>query len=192
MKITTEFKDLTGKILIATPSINPQSYFSKTVIYVVKHTLEEGTIGLIVNHPIGKNDPNPSLERMAFTGFKIDNIELSDLETYVGGPVDSDKGFLLHTDQDSIDEANSIYLSSNIKLLKTIASGKGPKYSMFLLGYCGWGHGQLEDEIRNNEWLILEENKKIIFETSDKEKWLKALEQLKINPVQYINKPAYC
>ena len=63
---------------------------------------------------------------------------------------------------------------------------------MFLFGYCGWGNGQLEDEIKNNEWLILPEDKKIIFETSNVEKWSKALDQLKIDPIRYINKPGNC
>lgn len=192
MNTTTEFEDLTGKILIATPGVNPQSYFAKTVIYIVKHKVEEGTIGLIVNQPVTQNNLNASLENLAFTGFKINDININDLETYIGGPVESDKGFLLHTDPSIEQEPNSIYLSSNVKLLKNMASGKGPKNSMFLFGYCGWNYGQLEEEIRNNEWLVLEENKKIIFETNNKDKWIKALEQLRINPVQYVSKLAYC
>jgi putative transcriptional regulator len=191
MDFTTELEDFTGKLLVATPNTSPNSYFAKTVIYIVKYSQEEGTIGLIVNQPLPLNN-SPALTKHKTTNLNVDNLHLNNLETYIGGPVDVDKGFLLHSDLACSTETNSIYLTSNIKLLKNIATGKGPKHSMFLFGYCGWGNGQLEAEIKNNEWLLLPEDKGIIFETSNMEKWSRAIGQLKINPIRYINKPGNC
>ena len=180
--------NLTGMMLVASPTIKPASYFAKSVIYVVKHNLQ-GVIGLIVNQKI--SSMYQDLYIKTSMGYSDHIVNMVGLDSYIGGPVDPEKGFLLHMKK-SKSGIESIKMNSDIILLKNILNGKGPKYSIFIIGYCGWDSEQLSNEIRSNAWIVIEADRKIIFETSNDQKWTSALSKLDINPALYMNKIGRC
>ena len=112
-------------------------------------------------------------------------IDVKNFHTYSGGPVDTEKGFILQMEKKSKQEPEVINISSSIKVLKNISKSSKMQKSMFLFGYCGWAAGQLEKELQNNYWLLSQANKNIIFDTNNSEKWQQALKTLSITPVQY-------
>jgi putative transcriptional regulator len=183
---------LSGKILIASPSTEPDSLFHQSVIYVVKHD-KNGAIGLIVNQPI-KNLPD-NLHIKNSWDIDGEDLKFNDIKSYMGGPVDLDKGFVLHTNdyqKNIIDKKGSISLSSNIEVLKDISLGNGPLKSLFLFGYCGWDKGQLEEELESNQWLTSHSSVNTIFDEQDKLKWQKAIKEMKIQPAFYSSETGHC
>lgn len=180
--------DLNGKMLVATPTTNPSSYFFKSVIYIVKHD-SKGAIGLMVNQLLSPVQHDLFIKPNA--DHKSQGMRLMNIDAYIGGPVDSEKGFLLHNGKLNSGE-NSIKISSSIGMLRNVLNGKGPKQSLFALGYCGWDSRQLDTEIKNNAWIVLDANSKVIFETASTNKWEEAFNSLDINPALYINKIGHC
>lgn len=189
MSSSITYESLTGKMLIAAPHTDPDSYFARTVIYLAKYHHHEGAVGLVVNHPL----PSSSCDLILKDYSKNDkSVSLDPIEAYVGGPVESEKGFILHADQTCSNDPSSIYLSSNIGLLKNISQSESPTHKMFVFGYCGWRREQLEAEIKRGCWFVLPLDNKIIFETTNAEKWDRALGCLNINPIRYSNKSGNC
>jgi len=184
--------NLAGKTLVSSPSTDPNSYFAKSVIYIVKHDAD-GAIGLIVNYPI-RNLPKNLHIRNSWDQDGED-FKFNQIRSYIGGPVDVDKGFILHSNdyvKNVIEKNTSIFLSSNIEVLKDIQKGMGPKNSLFLFGYCGWDKNQLEQEIRDNMWLISDSDEKTIFKENDNSKWDSAISKLNIDPAYYSNTAGNC
>ncbi|MFN7039520.1 MAG: YqgE/AlgH family protein, partial [Alphaproteobacteria bacterium] len=108
--------------------------------------------------------------------LNLDSFELKiKIPLYFGGPLEGGKGFIIHSSDyknDVLLNLNSkISLSSNIKIIRDIATGKGPKQCIFALGYSGWQQGQLEEEIENNNWLIIPFSEEIIFSDDNEVKW---------------------
>jgi len=173
--IGNDFSNLTGKILIATPFAMEGNIFHESLIYVVKHTAE-GSIGFIINHPI-QNAPTDNMFK------KIDkNIDVSEmnLEINIGGPVEVERGFFLHSAEYNhnllfLTPESNLAISSNAEILRDIAGAKGPERSMFIIGYTGWSPGQMEFELENNLWIIAEPNHDLIFSGDPDKKWSKAL-----------------
>ncbi len=188
-----EDSSLEGKILLSSPATSPDSYFFRTVIYIVKHDSDKGSIGLVVNNPMADipldiliNEPKDRIRKH----FSIKNIT-----PYSGGPMDLEKGFILHSDdynENIIEKKNSICLSSNIELIKKIKIGAGPKKSLLLFGYCGWEKGQLEEEIKNDYWIISSPSQDIIFDIAAKYKWNEAINYLRIKPAFYSSQFGHC
>lgn len=175
---------LAGKIIISTPSANPDSYFAKSVIYIVNHG-KDGAVGLVVNRPI---KDLPSNFRIQNSWDNNQSLVVDRIKSYVGGPVNTERGFVLHSNdyqKNVIDVNKSVCLSSNIDVLKDISVNKGPKQSLFLLGYCGWEANQLEEEIQDNAWLVVEQDLGLIFNTADAFKWDFAMQRLNITPAYY-------
>jgi len=190
--IGPNFSNLTGKILIATPFAMEGNIFHKSLIYVVKHT-EEGSIGFIFNHPI-KNAPADNMFK------KIDDsINISDmnLEINIGGPVEVERGFFLHSAEYnknllfSTPECN-LAISSNAEILRDISEGNGPERSMFTIGYTGWGPGQMEFELESNLWIIAEPDHDLIFSGDPTKKWSKALGMAGVAKGDFIPLMASC
>jgi len=160
---------LEGQLLIATPSLR-FSCFSKAVIYVCSHS-EHGAMGIIVNQAL--DDLNGSVL------WKHFNIDTHDQQIYLpvhfGGPVDSARGFILHSaDYQKMGTINikpGVSLSSSVEILKDIAEGHGPKQRLFALGYAGWGAGQLEQELQQNSWLTVPASEDLIFGMENGRKW---------------------
>ncbi len=194
--LQNKYGSLAGKILIAAPQVSPKSYFAKRVIYLVRHGTNDGAIGLIINQPLSTTSDDMFAKYKIHTsaGVTGESVGLGSVEAYTGGPIEGETGFILHADQSHPDpkDEDEIYISSSLQLLKNILKGKGPKHSMFLFGYCGWENGQLEEEIKNNTWLVLNADKKLIFETNSIGKWDAALSNLNIHPALYLTKAGHC
>ncbi len=186
------FSDLTGKILIASPFAMEGNVFHKSLIYVIKHA-NEGSIGLIFNRPVRSALAN-NLFNKVDANFNFDNLELN---IHIGGPVEVERGFFLHSseyDKNLLFNPNQgeLAVSSNVQILQDIATGIGPKNSLFIVGYTGWGSGQLDFELENNLWIIADPDKELIFSENDSDKWAKALNIVGVSSNDFIPFVATC
>ena len=150
----------------------PDPRFQKQVVYLCSHSLEDGALGLIINHPL----PHTLSEIME--GADIPIPEMSLPSVYLGGPVDMDAGFFLYSSEfeteNFIEVTNSVRLSRDTKILWGISKGLQPENFLFALGYSGWAPGQLEGELSDNGWLVLPGDEEILFNTPDDRKWYMA------------------
>ena len=171
---------VTGQLLIAMPGMRDER-FAKSVIYMCAHS-EEGAMGLVLNQ---------RLDSLTFaeliSQLELDEKHLSrDVPVHFGGPVESGRGFVLHTSdyqQDAtLEVVNGVALTATVEILKAIAQGKGPQKSLLALGYVGWGPGQLDMEIRANGWLQVPSDSEIIFDIEPDTKWERAIQRLGIDP----------
>jgi putative transcriptional regulator len=169
---------LTGQLLVATPDIQDPR-FAESVIYMVKHDAE-GAMGLIINKPITKGQIDDLLKS---SGRKTQGSQ-KNIVIHYGGPVGQHQGFVLHTDDYSIDSttkvSNGIAMTADVKMLEALAGGKGPRQSLFILGYAGWAPGQLEAELKTNSWFILPGDKVLIFGADADKKWRQAMDKRQI------------
>ncbi len=172
--------DLTGKLLIALPGIGDPR-FSRSVILLCAHS-PEFAMGIVLNKPMeGLRLP----QLLGQLDVPID-IEVSDAFVLDGGPVSSDRGFVLHTD-DVISEGATLEIDGDIcmsatrDILHTLGSRAAPRRAVLALGYSGWGAGQLEYELAENAWLTADADPDLIFGESHEGKWQAALEQLGID-----------
>lgn len=171
---------LTGQLLIAMPAMGDQR-FAQSVIFICSHS-EEGAMGVILNHPLRTPKFADLLGQL-----KIEpSPPQRELPLGTGGPVDETRGFVLHSTDwlsDSslqVDEARA--LSASLDILQAVADGGGPEKARLLLGYSGWGAGQLDQEMRQNSWLSVAADDAIIFDTAYNTKWQRALGKLGIDP----------
>ncbi len=176
------YTSLKGKFLISSPSILDQR-FNKAVIYICSHD-QEGAMGIVVNKP-SRDIKFIEIISELEGDSKITN-DNGDIKIHYGGPVDLDRGFVLHSSdyQNSKKKQNinnNIILSSNKKILSDIASGKGPKKSLIAIGYAGWEHGQLEKEIKSNAWIELDADEDILFSLDNSNKWLECIKKIGFN-----------
>jgi putative transcriptional regulator len=172
---------LEGSFLIAMPGIG-DARFHRSVIFICAHS-NEGAMGLIINQPsdglkfddlLGQLDIDPTEGTASNPVIKI------------GGPVESSRGFVLHSPDYGEDGALEIdggyRLTGTVDILRDIARGKGPAKHMIALGYTGWAPGQLEQELQQNGWLSCDAEAALIFDTDDEAKWVQALSKLGISP----------
>ncbi len=111
------------------------------------------------------------------------------VRVYSGGPVDAAQGFVLHPDDyldadtrdDSLIGAGGLALSMSVELMRSIAAGQGPKRSLLLFGYAGWGPGQLEQELKRDDWIAVTTDENLVFDSDDGTKWRRALDRLEID-----------
>jgi len=180
--------NLTGKLLIASPSTESDSYFAKSVIYIIKSDLN-GSVGVIVNSPFMTLNGSVTVSN---DSHNKENLEMKDFHTYSGGPVDIERGFILQL-QKGNNKSERIVVTSNLETLRKLSKKLSTaKNCIFIFGHCGWEAGQLEEELRNNYWFIAEASKEIVFSVNDQTKWTKALENLKITPLQYSSLVGNC
>lgn len=170
---------LVGQLLIATPQIQDPR-FSRTVVYVCAHG-PEGAMGLVVNRRIGIAPLPDLLEQLGIDAL----TEGKDISLFFGGPVESERGFVLHSaeyQQDSTLRIDSnVALTASAEILRDIAEGRGPRKSMVALGYAGWAPGQLETEIRGNGWLHASADELLIFDEDLETKWEMALAKIGVD-----------
>jgi putative transcriptional regulator len=187
-------EELTGKFLISSPYSFASDVFNKSLIYVISHS-EKGAMGLIINHLVNKLPANSLLKL-----FKDDTFRSSELvlPVYLGGPVEQERGFVLHSGEYNknlllrVGEGEGLAISSNIEILRDIASGSGPRHSLFVLGYTGWESGQLEEEIENNMWIVSDSSKDLIFNENSEDKWEAALYKLGIDDTSFSPRVGNC
>ena len=160
---------LRNQLLIAMPNLQDPN-FSHTVTYICEHS-EEGAMGFIINRPASIKVADV-LEQMKITP----DTEISNqAHIYIGGPVDEDRGFVLHTREhdwkSTLDVNDELSVTTSRDILEAMAHDKGPQQSLIALGYAGWAAGQLEDEIMHNAWLSGPANKEILFDLPAEQRW---------------------
>jgi len=170
---------LSGQLLVAMPTMSDRR-FRRSVIYMCSHSAD-GAMGLIVNqrsHDVSLGD---LVEQLGLGDADTDTfLEQSVLN---GGPVSTERGFVLHTNDYYAEEAtlaigDGICLTATIEILKAMAAGQGPRRSMLALGYAGWAPGQLEAEIGANGWLHCPADRDLIFDTDLELKYVRALSKI--------------
>lgn len=174
--------NLTNHFLIAMPGLE-DAIFSKSVVYVCEHTAR-GALGLVINKPADM--------KMATLFGKVDlplqRQDLSDSPVFQGGPVQTERGFVLH---DSIFDpaekpeqplyASSMAIPGGLEMttskdvLEALSTGSGPRKVLVSLGYSAWGEGQLETELGENSWLTVDADQAVIFDTPVEQRYDKAL-----------------
>jgi len=158
--------------------------FSKTVTYICEHT-EEGTMGLILSVPIDITfkEVLEQVDKEAMNATLADNID--DIPVYLGGPVEPEHGFVLHTPEgeweSSMALSDGLMLTTSSDIISAIGLGKGPNHYIVALGYAGWGAGQLEQEMVDNSWLSVPADMSQLWDITPAERWSKAAELLGID-----------
>lgn len=175
---------LAGKLLLAMPSMRDPR-FEHAVIYLCSHD-ENGAMGLVINNALpGMQFKHLLNELDIASDIEVDpNVLKTPLMN--GGPVDTGRGFLLHSRdfqvKESISMDDEIYISGTIDSLKAMAKGSGPEERLIMFGYAGWSAGQLDEEIQNNSWLVSDADPALIFGAADEDKWQKAVSGLGFDP----------
>ena len=159
----TPVQSLQGQFLLAMPSMGDPR-FLRSVVYMVAHD-SEGAMGFIINKRAEGLSLGDILKDMPETVAKTG---LVNLPVYVGGPVQNDRGFVLHTSdyektQNSLSQELPIALTQSADVLVDAAHGRGPEKMRLFLGYAGWGPGQIEGELQDNAWLVCDANIAEIF-----------------------------
>jgi putative transcriptional regulator len=171
---------LSGKLLIAMPGIDDPR-FERAVLYLCAHN-EEHAMALAVNRPVDGLTVPDLLTRLGVAS----DIHLPQDLVLLGGPVERERGFVLHTD-DYICENSSVQIDQGVALtatrevLQALASDHRPRRSLLALGYAGWGPGQLEREVKDNIWLVCDPDEALIFGSDHEHKWSRALERIGIS-----------
>ena len=181
-----DFSNLTDKILIASPYTMEGNIFYQSVVYVVHHS-SEGSIGFIINRLVNNTPLNNLLKK---TDLNL-NFNLLNSGIHIGGPVEVERGFFLHSieyDKNLLFklENSNLAVSSNLEILKDITNGNGPEFNMFAIGYTAWSSGQIEFEIQNNLWIVTEPDHALIFSPDASSKWSTALTNLGIDSADFI------
>lgn len=178
---------LDGQLLIAMPVMDDER-FARSVIYLCAHS-SEGAMGIIVNRPAGSIDFPELLVQLDIIN-EADQIKLpggaEDMKVMKGGPVDTGRGFVLHSSDFFIEDAtlsidDGICLTATLDILKAIAAGAGPKHAILALGYAGWAPGQLENEIQHNGWLHCPADADLVFGRDAEDKYQRALNKIGID-----------
>ena len=160
---------LKGQFLVAAPKIGDPR-FARTVIYMISHNAE-GAMGLIVNKPYGRGSLSSFLE-----GFDIDAPDAEgEVLLLYGGPVDRQRGFVLHSDDYADEHATPLVeglsLNTQKDVLKALGRGEGPRRVRFILGYSGWGPSQLEREMARDDWMSAPVDIDLIFDADPDTIW---------------------
>ncbi len=173
---------LTGKLLIAMPSMNDPRFY-RAVIFMCAHDAE-GAMGLMINHEMPEIEFDDLVSQLKFeSDMTFDNLSLP---VMYGGPVECARGFLLHSNDfnraDTMQIAHNYGITGTVDALHDIARGKRPKDLLFILGYAGWDAGQLDEELQQASWLVVDADPDLIFGGDPDEKWLRAVTKLGIDP----------
>ncbi len=169
-------------MLIAMPGMaDPR--FDQALIFICAHS-DDGAMGLIVNKPTA----DVSL-RMLLDQLSIETIaDVEGQQVHYGGPVEMGRGFVLHSpDYESVvatlEVDDRFHMTATLDVLESIAQGVGPDTRLMLLGYAGWGPGQLESELAANGWLVCDASPDLVFSSEDDQKWTAALGSIGVSPL---------
>lgn len=175
--------NLTNQFLIAMPGMADEM-FAGSVVYLCEHT-ERGALGLVINKPTDINLKN-LFERV---DLSLDRPDLAEAPVYFGGPVQTERGFVLHDHLEhdaaaynsTLSVPDGLDMTTSRDVLEALAQGQGPRRVLITLGYSGWGAGQLEDELSRNGWLTVAADPGIIFDTPVDQRYSRALSLLGID-----------
>tara|TARA_B100000959_G_C14758347_1_gene532214 strand:+ start:141 stop:695 length:555 start_codon:yes stop_codon:yes gene_type:complete len=177
-------KNLSNYLLISTPGLN-DSIFRKSIILICEHN-ENGAMGLILNKPILSGKNKSSFLKEIFEDMKINS------KVYFGGPVNLQHCFVLHDESyltnDTMKISEEVSLTSNTRIIEDIKNDIGPENYKISMGYAGWDKNQLEDEIKNGDWLIKPFSQNFIFNISDKDMWELSTIDLGLDPNDFMGK----
>lgn len=174
--------NLTDNFLIAMPTLE-DPYFANALVYICEHN-ENGALGIIVNRPIDMNLAG-LFDKI---DIKLENEHLGNLPVYFGGPVQLDRGFVLHRPvghwQSTLSVNGEVGLTSSRDVLTSVAQQGDPKEILVTLGYAGWDAGQLEEELAQNSWLTVPATTGILFDMPPEERLPAAMQQLGVSFTQ--------
>lgn len=176
---------LTNRLLIATPQMGDPR-FKDSVIYICSHD-SSGAMGLVINKQMVKSGMAFQLSDMLSNIGIEGDVRVADTPVLEGGPVDIDRGFVLHSadyfkTETSLKLTDSLNLTSTKDVLEALVKDNAPAKAMLAVGYSGWGAGQIERELQDNAWIVADADEGIIFDTDLNGKWIKALASLGIKP----------
>ena len=189
---------LDGQFLVAMPAMTDKR-FARSVIYMCAHSVQ-GAMGLIVNQRAPHITFPELLGQLSIPGGDngADGFEpdLTDLDVHVGGPVETGRGFVLHSsDYFAADSTlpidDGVSLTATVDILKAIASGKGPDRAILALGYAGWRPGQLESEIQANGWLHCPPDVDLLFDRDLDQKYGRAMSKIGIDPSHLVSEAGH-
>ena len=172
-------KYLTGQLLVAMPQMEDQR-FARSVVYICAHT-DDGAMGLILNKLAEAINFSDLLEQLNLPVATVSDKT----RVHFGGPVETGRGFVLHSDDFTQDASllieNGVALTATVDILSAISKGNGPRNYLLALGYAGWAPGQLDSEIQANGWLIAPADTDILFGSKIENKWNTALNTIGID-----------
>lgn len=172
---------LTGMLLVAMPTMQDPR-FAHSVIYLCAHS-RDGAMGLVVNQVVD-NITLPHV--IGQLGIEMPAADEKGSPVHFGGPVETSRGFLLHSPDYVLESTlvidDSFALTATVDVLKAIAAGQGPSRRFFALGYAGWAPGQLDREIQDNGWLMVPADPELVFSSDNETKWQRAMAKIGVDP----------
>lgn len=176
-------QNLTGKVLIAMPGMRDPR-FARSVVLICAHS-DDGAMGLVLNQPMPEVGFADLLDQL---GIEADDRSRK-IEVRFGGPVEPGRGFVLHNVPEHSDDpegrlriSQAVAMTTTRDILEDLAHGQGPESAVLVLGYAGWGPGQLEAEMLANGWLTGDGADDLIFGADNDGKWQAALKAQGIDP----------
>ena len=178
MTAPSDVEFLSGRLLIAMPGIDDPR-FERAVVFLCAHDAQHA-IGLAVNRPVDGLTLESLFERI---GVEPPLRRLADEVVLMGGPVERERGFVLHTDDYLLDDVSvpvmsGLALTTTKEVLQAMGGDAAPRRAILALGYAGWGPGQLEREVRENVWLVCDADETLLFGDDHDHKWSRALGKL--------------
>ena len=174
--------NLTRHFLIAMPNM-ADPHFSRSLTFVCEHN-DQGALGVVVNRPLETSQMNL---HALFEQISIapESEEFKSVAVHFGGPVQVDRGFVLHTPvgawQSTLAVGSEIGLTTSKDILQAVARGEGPRQILVTLGYAGWAPGQLEHELAQNAWLTVQATPEVIFDLPPEERLAAAMSLLGVD-----------
>jgi putative transcriptional regulator len=167
---------LVGRFLVAAPSM-PDERFQKSVVFICKHD-DDGALGIIVNNKV---DDLPLGQVYKQLGIEV-SPSAAERPVLFGGPVEPSRGLVLHSADYKREETllidGGMALTASLEILKDMADGSGPKNAWLALGHSGWAPGQLDREMQDNAWLVVDGDADLVFDADFAAKWQRALDRL--------------
>jgi len=167
---------LVGRFLVAAPSM-PDKNFQKSVVFICKHD-DDGALGIIVNNKV---EDLPLGQVYKQLGIEVSPVA-AERAVLFGGPVDTARGLVLHSADYKREETllieGGMALTASLEILKDMAGGRGPKEAWLALGHSNWAPGQLDFEMQDNAWLVVDGDATLVFDTDFAAKWQRALDRL--------------
>ncbi|KJV06809.1 YqgE/AlgH family protein [Methylocucumis oryzae] len=168
-----------NQFIIAMPTLADPT-FSHTVTFLCQHN-KDGALGIVINRPVGMKLG----EIFSQMNIPVSSTSAADAPVFAGGPVQQERGFVLHTPggdwSATMAISDAISLTTSRDVLEAIAIDEGPKHYLVALGYAGWGQGQLEREMMDNAWLTSPFGQRVLFDTPINQRWSAAAEQIGID-----------
>ena len=170
------YNSVKNHFLVATEKMK-DNRFNQTVIVMLESD-QNGAWGLVINKRVGTMPIALLIDPSLNTSAEREKLFKINIPVFWGGPVDTKEIFILHTveyQSDTTKNYGDISISQDYNILLDIAKNRGPEKSLVILGYSGWGSGQLEGEMERDSWVLSEINKDLIFKIDNDKKWLNAI-----------------